>query len=324
MRYRHETYIGLRPSRHHCSHFHKRSHQGRTPPGSDTGTLGIFLRTSLTGQPVRDASVCASRSNRAGRVAAVLARGLAGLGARPVVLQHVAALKVRAVRGLLEHEVIGKVRGVVAHVKPSDEHVNAAAPARQVLAVPVDPEHAELPQLGCRQRVGRARVTPAHVPRILEKHGAHVVRAHLLVEQRPVEGRKLLLHMNRQLHARWQLDRPVVRRLDAPLSREGVDHQVLRPIRIHRAQTHGQHELRRLVGDLQRTKIGEAESCLLGHVDLGDEELQVLADVAAKDLDGARRQTISLSLQPGDQTSTLGRRENLDVGSRPRRRSPRP
>ena len=119
--------------------------------------------------------------------------------------------------------------------------------------------------------------------------------------------------MDRQLHAGWQLDRPVVRRLDAPLSREGVDHQVLRPIRIHCAQTHGQHELRRLVGDLQRTKIGEPESCLFGHVDLGDEELQILPDVAAEDLDGARRQPISLSLQPGDQTATLGRRENLDV-----------
>src|SRR5712671_2291819 len=53
--------------------------------------------------------------------AAIFAAGGAVGCAGPRMMQNVARLEVRAVAGGLEHEVVGKVRAVVADVQASDE-----------------------------------------------------------------------------------------------------------------------------------------------------------------------------------------------------------
>ena len=103
-------------------------------------------------QPVSDARVCASRSRRAHQLAAVRLGRLARRRAGPGVAQDVAALEVAAVAGLLEDEVLGEVRLVVAHVQPGDEDVlrlrrDAHRRRRPRRAGVVQPEHAELAQL---------------------------------------------------------------------------------------------------------------------------------------------------------------------------------
>ena len=74
-------------------------------------------------QPVSDARFCASRSRRCGSSLRYRAAASHEASALPLVTQHVAALEVRAIGGLLEHEVFGKVRGVVADVQPRHEDV---------------------------------------------------------------------------------------------------------------------------------------------------------------------------------------------------------
>ena len=135
--------------------------------------------------------------------------------------QDVAPLEVRAVRGFLEHEIFREVRVVVADVQSREEHLRRG---HRVAAVGVQPEHAQMTQLVVRQRIGRARIAPPHVPGVLEKEHAHVLFVRLTAEHRLVEFRELssLLQIDRQIHVRRQLHRAVVRGLHASLARQGI------------------------------------------------------------------------------------------------------
>src|SRR5436190_4973629 len=92
-------------------------------------------------------------------------RRAASLVAGPRMAQDVAALEVRPVAGLLEHEILGEVRAVVPHVQAGEENVRCLA-----AAVAVAPEHAELPQLVAGERVGGAWIAPPLIPGVLEEH----------------------------------------------------------------------------------------------------------------------------------------------------------
>src|SRR6185295_12050941 len=58
------------------------------------------------------------------------------------ISKHVAGLEVLAIACRLEHEVIGKMRAVVADVQTADENVD-----RTAITASIEPEHAELAQL---------------------------------------------------------------------------------------------------------------------------------------------------------------------------------
>src|SRR5262245_23435307 len=202
-------------------------------------------------------------------------RGLAGLGSCPWVSEDITPLEVRAVRRLLEDEVLGKVRGVVADVEPREEDVASAA-ARAHAASFREPEDAELAQLFHRQGIGGTRIAPSHVPRVLEKGRVHVLPFHRLREHRLVERAELRLDEEGKVHARRQPHGAVVRGLHPALPRERIDVQLLRPVGVDHSETDREHELGRLVSDLQRAQVREAELRLLTEVDARHEESHVL------------------------------------------------
>src|SRR4051794_39771180 len=142
------------------------------------------------------------------------------------MMENVARLKRPIIAGLLKHEILGEVFAVVADVQPREEDVAAG----------IKPEDAELAELILRQRLARARVAPAHVPRVFEKDGAVVFLLHLLGEKRFVERREILAHEERDVDVARQLDRLVVRRLDLAPRGDGVDEQLLRAIRVYSAE----------------------------------------------------------------------------------------
>src|SRR4029453_4419805 len=88
--------------------------------------------------------------------APVVRGGAARCGPFVGMPQHVSPLEVAAIAGLLEPQVLGKVRVVVADVEPREEHVGGAA-AR----VAVAPEDAELTELVAGQRIGGTGIAPA-------------------------------------------------------------------------------------------------------------------------------------------------------------------
>src|SRR5207249_8986535 len=88
--------------------------------------------------------------------ASIAGRRIARLGPCPWMAQHVPPLEVRAVGGLLEHEVFREMRGVVSHVETRDEYVAAAAPGQ--CSATFEPEDTKLTELGRRQRFGGARI----------------------------------------------------------------------------------------------------------------------------------------------------------------------
>src|SRR5688572_4589569 len=92
-------------------------------PGS-----GALLFADLVDVPAGQAGQRLRLALAAGRQIPAVVRGRrAGLAARPGVPQHVPALEVAPVAGLLEHEVLGEVGAVVADVQARHEDV---APAR--------------------------------------------------------------------------------------------------------------------------------------------------------------------------------------------------
>src|SRR5215510_12488107 len=103
-------------------------------------------------------------------------------------MNHESALKVLLIACLLEHEVLGEVLAVVAHVKPRDEDLLRPAPWQISLRLPgrgtntTNPPHAKAPQLVIRKRIGSARIAPTHVPRVFEKHRLVALFLHLLLE----------------------------------------------------------------------------------------------------------------------------------------------
>src|ERR1041385_5522735 len=93
-------------------------------------------------------------------------------GALVRVLHDVTALEVVSIFGLLKDEVLGEVRGVVAHVQPRDVRVLSAV---AVVAVAVaDPPDAERLQLLRRQRLRRARIAERHVPGVFGDDGLYL------------------------------------------------------------------------------------------------------------------------------------------------------
>ncbi len=193
--------------------------------------------------------------------------------------QHVPRLEVLPGGGLLEHEVLGERFLRVAQVQPGQHHrLCAAARTRRR----VDPEDAGLPQFIRRERVGGARVAPAHVPEIFSEDGAVILPRRLRFEQRLVGLRELAADERRQIDVRGQLHRAVVRRLDPAPRRQHVQHQILGSFCIQHAESDGQHEFLRLERELQRPQIGAARFRLRLQVDLGDEEFHRLPDVGAQ------------------------------------------
>src|SRR5205807_6346223 len=63
----------------------------------------------------------------------------------------------------------------------------------------------------------------------------------------------------------------------------------------------------------ERTEVVEAEPRLLAEVHLGDEEMHVLADVAAEDRRGSFRQRVAILGEPCLQSVALLRGEDEDV-----------
>ena len=174
-------------------------------------------------QPVSVASVCASRSWRSRTCVEV---GLRRRRRRPVafprVAQHVARLEVRAVRGLLEHEVLGQRVARVAKVQPREHRPAARRRVRAVGRAPRRRPRAR--SSAARQRIRRAGVAPAHVPEVLGEHGAIAPRARPARRTSPCRCcAKSLAHVARELDVGRQLDRAVVGRLDAARLRQHVE-----------------------------------------------------------------------------------------------------
>src|SRR5262249_43266285 len=72
-------------------------------------------------------------------------------------------------------------------------------------------------------------------------------------------------------------------------------------------------ELRRLVRDLQRAQIGEAEARLLAEVHLRDEELHALLEIDAESTRRAGRHAVLVLDEPLLEPVALLRGENEDV-----------
>src|SRR5262249_58226296 len=155
---------------------------------------------------------------------------LAGISARPRVAQDVAALEVRPVRRLLEDEVLGEVSGVIADLQTREEDVPHSAKAAGSAAASLYPEDTELAELVGRQGVCGARITPAHVPRVFEKHSLHVLPFDGLREHRLVERAELGLDVKWQVHSPGQPPRALGPRLHPPLPGEARHRPGLPPL----------------------------------------------------------------------------------------------
>ena len=220
----------------------------------------------------------------------------------------VASLKVSAIGGFLEHQIFGEMRVVVADVQTRKEDLLRPA-------VAVGPEHAQAPQLIVRERIGGAGIAPRHVPRVLGEHRAAVLVCNLPREHRLVERRELvrLFEVGGKIHVSRQLHRPVIRRFDTAVARQRVDEELLRSVRVHHAQADWQHELRRLVRDLQRSQIREAQPGVLGEVHLGNEEAHVLPQITSDHLRRAGWNPVAVLAEPRLEARALLRRQNQDV-----------
>ena len=175
------------------------------------------------------------------------------------------------------------------------------------------PEHAQAAQFLRAERLGGARVAPAHVPGVFLEHRPHVLLPDLLGEHRPVEVGERVLDVERHVHAAGQLDRAVVGGFHPAALAQREDEQLLRPVGVDHAQADGQHELRALVGHLDRTQEVEARLGLFLQVHLGDEEVHLLLDVAAQHVRRARGNLVAVLGQPGFQPVALLGGEDHDV-----------
>ncbi len=244
----------------------------------------------------------------------IVGRQVAAGFAFPRVPDHVAALEVPAVTGLLEQEVFREVLAVVPDVKTGHEHV--LRPRRRDLpsrGLFTQPEYAQAAELSCRQRVRRARIAPGHVPRILQEYAAVVLGFHLARKHVPVEIGETAFHERGNFHIAGQPDGAVVGGLHAAGARQGVNIEILLLLRVERTEADGQHEPVAFVGDLQRTQVGIARRLLLLDIHLRDKKAHVLLQVAADDLVGAARDTIAVVVQPPDQAIALLGGKNQDV-----------
>ncbi len=103
----------------------------------------------------------------------------------------IAALIILPITGFLENEILGKMLKVVAHVQARDKHI-LRLPRRNAASLWIArPEYAEPAEFIRTQRICRTRIAPGHVPGVLEKHGALVLSACLLLEHGAVKVSKL-------------------------------------------------------------------------------------------------------------------------------------
>ena len=169
----------------------------------------------------------------------------------------------------------------------------------------LDPVHAKVAQLLRRERVGRARVAPAHVPEIFGKHHAVLLACGLRLEHGFVERREVLfavgLDVGRNVDVGRQLHGAVVGGLDPALRRQHPHHEVLRPLGIDHPQADRQHEFFALERERERTqKVGTALG-LLCQIDLGNEKFHALADVGRERFGGALGNAVAALREPGFQ-----------------------
>src|SRR5437773_9202365 len=90
--------------------------------------------------------------------------------------------------------------GVVAYVQPGEEHVscgdrrnNSAWLNLVSSGARLEPENSELAQLFSGERIGGARVAPAHIPGILQEHRPHVFLLDLTAEHGVIEVTEFVL-----------------------------------------------------------------------------------------------------------------------------------
>ena len=101
-------------------------------------------------------------------------------------------------------------------------------------------------------------------------------------EEKPEEGGEIVFHEFRDVQTRGQTHGAVIRGFHAAAAREGEDEHFLGPVGIRHAESDGEHELRRLEGDLNGAEIVEPEALLFLDVHLREEEEHTLADVGLK------------------------------------------
>src|SRR5204863_7737651 len=111
-----------------------------------------------------------------------------------------------------------------------DERVLRSAGNEPLRAGGAQPEDTEAPELVGRERIGRAGIAPAHVPRIFEEHRLTILVLHLTREHGAVETGELVLDVLRDIHSLGQLHRAVVRRLHASVPRDRENEELLWPV----------------------------------------------------------------------------------------------
>ena len=210
---------------------------------------------------------------------------------------------------------------VVTHVQTRDEHAGGRRrgeerPAARHLR-DVSPADPQLAQLVAAQRFRGTRVARIHVPRVLGEHHATVVEQRLATEQRTVEAREIGLHELRQVDVGGQAQRAVVGGFEPPGGSQPVDEQLLRTLRIHRAQADRQHEAVVLIGNLQGPQVVESAAgvalALRREIHFRDKEVHPLPQIAPHDLRRPCGNPVAVALQPRDQTVALLCRQNQDV-----------
>ena len=206
---------------------------------------------------------------------------------------------------------------VIAHVQSCQKNLLACSPGKRPsckwTGSGLSPAGSKSAELLWRQRIGCARITEAHVPRIFGEHGAHVFLLHLLREHRSVEVRETVLDENRNVHACWQHDSAIVRCLHATTARESVYEKFLRTVCVDHPEPDREHELGRLIFHLDRPQHRVSEFRLLGQIYPRDEKFHVLPDIAHEHVRCARRDAVVVLPKPRFEPRALARRENEDI-----------
>jgi len=127
----------------------------------------------------------------------------------------------------------------ITHVQA--RHERSVAVARHRLktvgggAVSAIPLRAKLCELSLAHWRGGTRIAPARVPGIFDEN-AVVLASHRLLEGRLVEIGEVILDEQRHIDVDGTLTVPIIGGLDAPVRRQRVDDQILRPVGVDGAQ----------------------------------------------------------------------------------------
>ena len=132
-------------------------------------------------------------------------------------------------------------------------------------------------------------------------------------KHRLIERAELVFDVFRQVHAGGYLYGAVISGLDATITGEGIDIQLLRTGGVYHAEADRQHEFRMLVGDLDGPQFGETETLLFCDVDFRDEESHALLEVTAYYRLGAVRDPIVVVSQPSNEAVALFGRQGTVV-----------